>query len=80
MCKGSLPRHLHKGIPFVFPSHHPNRENQVKAHLPWIFAHTRKSVKYKVVPKGHGIAAVKVEEAAGKHARNAFWVERFISG
>ena len=62
LCKGSLPRHLHKGIPF---SHHPDpdRENQVKSHLAWIYAHSRMRVKYKVVPKGYGISCVKVEEA-----------------
>ena len=37
-------------------------------------------MKYKVVPKGEGHSPVKVEEAPGKHARNTFWVERFISG
>ena len=79
MCKGLLPRHLHQGIPF---SHHPDsdRENQVKSHLAWIYAHSRMRVKYKVVPKGHGMGAVKVQEAPGKLARNTFWAERFISG
>ena len=52
----------------------------MKSHLAWIYAHARTRVKYKVVPKGVGHAAVKVEEAPGKHARNTFWVERFISG
>ena len=52
----------------------------MKSHLAWIYAHARMRVKYKVVPKGVGHAAVKVEEAPGKHARNTFWVERFISG
>ena len=66
--------------PFLFRSHHSNPQNQVKSHLPWIYAHTRTHVKYKVVPKGTLHSAVKVEEAAGKHARNTFWVERFISG
>ena len=66
----------------LIPNHpNPDRENQVKSHLAWIYAHARTRVKYKVVPKGEGHSGyVKVEEAAGKHARNAFWVERFISG
>ena len=66
---------------YSFGSHHPNSdcENQVKSHLAWIYAHARTRVKYKVVPKGNPHMLVKVRNT-GKHARNTFWGERFISG
>ena len=71
------------GYSILLPFSHypdPDRETQVKSHLAWIYAHSRMRVKYKVVPKGEGRERVKVEEAPGKHARNTFWVKRFISG
>ena len=55
--------HFHQCIPSLFPSHppiYPDGENQVKAHLSWIYAHVRTPVKYKVEPRGEPGHYVKV--------------------